>query len=405
MSGQLRPLARRFARRMAPLALLAGVLVGALLPWVYSRFALAERRGEAAAFAQQVAQEVESLARERPHLWPYDEARLLAISEPLLQAPVRARIRLDVAGADGVFSAGGDERIDEVSGWATVEVAGRPLGRVLTRLDASATRRAIWSTRLIGGVLGFLLALALFLLPVATVRTGDLRNQNLWRALADANTQLEFRVAERTAELKQLGARLVAIQEEERKRISRDLHDELGQTLTALRLQLTLAQSRSPPELRGQLESAIEVVDEGVEQVRSIAHTLRPPALDALGLPAALRSHAQRWAEAGAFGLNLEIEQFEPTERSAEVLFRIAQEALTNITRHAEATAARIVFERIDDGLGLLIDDNGRGFKGPRDGGLGLVGARERAEQVGGYLDVEQSPSEGTRIRVWLPED
>lgn len=410
MSDRVEPLARSFSRRMAPLALVAGVLVGAVLPWVYGRFELAERRGEAAAFAQQLAREFESLARERPQLWPYDEGRLQAISEPLLRDPVRARVRLDVADADGIFLAG-PERTDEVAGWAIVAVHGRPQGRVQVRLDAAALRQTIWMSQLLGGGLGLVLALALFLLPLATVRRGDRRNQALWGELADANTQLEVRVADRTAELrarevelKQLGARLVAVQEEERKRLSRDLHDELGQTLTALRLQLTLAQAQSPAAIGARLTAAIEVVDQGVEQVRSIAHTLRPPALDALGLPAALSSHARRWAEAAGLVLELEIEQYEPAQQAAEVLFRIAQEALTNITRHAEATGARIVFERVDDGLGLLVDDNGRGFKGGRVGGLGLVGARERAEQVGGYLDVEISPSEGTRIRVWLPE-
>ena len=132
--------------------------------------------------------------------------------------------------------------------------------------------------------------MTLFFLPVLTVRRGDAVNTELWSALEASNALLESRVEARTGaleetqmELRELGARLVAVQVEERARISRDLHDELGQSLTALRLRLSAAEAVLPEgnPASDHLTAAITAVDEGIDQVRGLAHNLRPPALEA----------------------------------------------------------------------------------------------------------------------------
>ena len=403
------PLAPRFARRMAPLAVLAGLLVGVVLPTTWQRLSVAERRGEAQVRARQLADALEGVVRARPELWAYDTHRLDELSAPMVAAPVNAEVRVDVVGRANAFRAGAAVS-DGVAAWGAVKLAERTVGRVRVRLDASRTRataQRVWS---VASVCGLLLAAGLFFLPLATVRRGDVRDMELWDALERANAHLEARVAERTAELRRLGARLLAVQEEERARISRDLHDDLGQTLTGLRLRLEALEVEgvSSPHL----EAAQRAIDDGVAQVRGLAHNLRPPALDALGLADALRGHAERWAQGAGLALTLDVDDIEPRADAAEALFRVAQEALTNVARHARATRVSVRLEAADDGWRLQVEDDGRGLPETGDEGrpgggvgLGLVGARERVVQVGGYLDVGQSDAGGMSLLAWVPAE
>ncbi len=400
------PLAPAFAARMAPLALLAGLVVGVALPWAWGRLALAERASEAAVWARQVAEQVEAQAQLRPRLWAYDRARLHAALAPVASPPVSAGVLLELPGRAGAIEAGPPIDGGAVTAWAAVRLAGRPVARVRVDLPAGplhARTRWVWGASIAAGLL---LALTLFVLPVSTVRRGDARNLELWDALVDANAGLEARVAARTAELRALGGRLVRVQEEERARISRDLHDELGQTLTGLRLRLTAIEARlgDPVGAAAQVEQAMAAVDGAVEDVRRLAHNLRPPALDALGLATALRGHAERWAETAGLTLEVDLAPIEPPADVAEVLFRVGQEALTNVARHADATRVRVALDAADDGWRLQVEDDGRGLApDARGGGLGLVGARERVEDLGGYLDVEPGAGGGVRLLAWVP--
>lgn len=401
------PLAPAFARRMAPLAVLAGLVVGVALPWAWGRLARAERQSEAAVWARQVAEQVEASAGLRPRLWAYDRAWLRAALAPVASPPVGARIHLALPGRAGALDAGPVVEGGAVTAWAVVQVEGRPVARVRVQLPAGALHartRWVWSA---SAAAGLLLTLALFVLPLSTVRRGDARNLELWDALVEANAGLEARVAARTAELRALGGRLVRVQEEERARISRDLHDELGQTLTGLRLRLTAIEARlgDPAGAAAQIEQAMAAVDGAVEDVRRLAHNLRPPALDALGLATALRGHAERWAETAGLTLEVAIAPIEPPAEVAEVLFRVGQEALTNVARHADASWVRLALDAADDGWRLVVEDDGRGLDpGVAGGGLGLIGARERVEGLGGYLDVEPGPQGGVRLLAWVPQ-
>ena len=399
---------------MWPLALVAGGVFGVVLPATYQSLAFRERSREAALWAGDVARRVEGLARERPVLWAYDQARLRVVTAEVLAAPLSARVRID-AQRDAMFIAGHDEpRGVEAAAWAVVRVEGRAVGRVEVRLPAehiAASAARLWLAALAGGAL---LAAALFFLPLRTVRRGDARDEALWRDLQDANATLEARVASRTAELSAreaelsaLGAQLVAVQEEERARISRDLHDDLGQVLTGLRLRLSALGHTLGDTHPGQvhLTAAVEAVDEGVEQVRHLAHRLRPAALDGLGPMAALRGHAERWAETVGAEVALDLCSEDVPASAGEVFFRVAQEALTNVARHAAARHVRVSVGPFDDGWRLVVEDDGVGLNrapGTRRG-LGLVGARERVERAGGYLDVEASTPHGTRLIAWHP--
>ncbi len=410
------PLAGRFARRMLPLALLAGAVVGGVVPFFYTRQVVAERAGEATAWARQLADRIEGLARTRPTLWSYDRLTLDALAAPLLGPPVDARVRLDTHSHPAIYEAG-EPHPDAVGGWAVVRRGARPIGRIRVELPAPRGPVAVW----IGAPLvGLALAAGLFFLPLAAVRRGDERNAELWRALVEANASLEARVEARTAELRRretelqaLGARLMAVQEEERARISRDLHDDLGQVLTGLRLRLTALEAALAGAHQAHLTAALAAVDDGVEAVRRLAHDLRPPALDALGLLDAIDSHARSWAAMAGLEVELALESVQPDANAAEVLFRVCQEALTNVARHADAARVRITLGPADDGWRLEVEDDGRGFNGadaPGEGGggLGLLGARERVERAGGYLDLEPGTrSDGTaggaRVVAWLP--
>ncbi len=395
------PLAPRFAAGMAPLALLAGIIIGVLIPWLYEQFTLGAHRGEATAAARQVAAQLDRIAQERPRLWAYDEARLKRVAEHLVQPPVGAFVQMDIATPRRPIERRyGHVPAHAVGGWAVVRSGGRSVARVQVQLSAAAELQAARRLWIIAGLFGALLAAGLFFLPVRTVRQGDARDQELWDALEEANARLEVRVAERTAELRQLSARLVAIQEEERQRISRDLHDELGQTLTGLRLRLTMLEQERPSP---HLDAALAAIDAGVEQVRNLAHGLRPPALDELGLVAALKAHAESWSETAGLELSCTLEPAEPGASTAEVLFRVAQEALTNVARHAEAERVWLTLESADDGWRLTVEDDGRGLPPELQGGLGLIGARERVEAAEGYLDLETGAAGGLRLLAWLP--
>lgn len=210
--------------------------------------------------------------------------------------------------------------------------------------------------------------------------------------------------------------RVLAAQEAERRRIARALHDELGQVLTALRLNLQSAQDLKGDEKKKALFEALSLAQQASEQVRDFSLQLWPTILDDLGLPAALRWLAERhkrW-----YGLMIEVDVDPIGRLSAPVevaCFRLAQEALTNVARHASATAVRITVKRLIEGMRLEIHDNGRGFdpeaakiRSIAGASLGLPGMRERIALAGGRFEIDSAPGQGTVVRasfVLTPEN
>ena len=212
-------------------------------------------------------------------------------------------------------------------------------------------------------------------------------------------------------ELRDLAARLQTVREEERTRIARELHDELGQQLTGLKIDLSWVRGRLPrtqAEAADRLQSVITRVDGTVDSVRRIATELRPGVLDLLGLVPAIEWQAQEFGRRTGIATDLDLHSDDSPvdDDRATTVFRILQEALTNVARHAQATRVRIGVTQTREELLLEVTDNGRGISQTEladRSSLGLVGVRERAIACGGVLEIEGSPGKGTRVHVRIP--
>jgi two-component system, NarL family, sensor histidine kinase UhpB len=207
------------------------------------------------------------------------------------------------------------------------------------------------------------------------------------------------------AERRQAGARAHQAREEERQRIARGLHDEVGQTMTGVLFLLKqLAQGASPEE-RAALAEAQEAVRTNLEEVRRIAQELRPETLDHLGLPSALNNLASAFARRTSIAVERRIDsRLSHLDPDVElVLYRVAQESLTNVARHSGATEVQLSLAQNGDGVVLRVTDNGRGFgAAPVEGG-GLRGIRENALIVGGALAIKPSAAGGVEVRLEVP--
>ena len=203
------------------------------------------------------------------------------------------------------------------------------------------------------------------------------------------------------------GRRALMAQERERKRLARELHDEVGQTLTGVVLQLEGLHRTAPPELAEPVAQLQETARESVEEVREIVRGLRPQALDAFGLRSALVSLAEGVTERTGVRVRArlapELPPLAPEQDLA--VYRVAQESLTNVARHAKAGNADLILERGDGGVVLRVRDDGHGIRDAEAGGqgLGLGGMRERALLVGGRLDVHRREQGGTEVRLEVP--
>ncbi|MFC8422268.1 HAMP domain-containing sensor histidine kinase [Streptomyces sp. NPDC057236] len=198
-------------------------------------------------------------------------------------------------------------------------------------------------------------------------------------------------------------ARALSAQESERRRVARELHDEVGQSLTAVLLQLKRAADHAPPGLREELRQAQETTRAGLEEIRRIARRLRPGVLDELGLASALKALA---TEFGGPGLSvqhcLDGDLPELDRESELVIYRVAQEGLTNTARHARARRAELALRRAPGGVELRVRDDGRGI-GAAPEGAGIRGMRERALLVGARLTVDRAADGGTEVRLAVP--
>lgn len=200
-------------------------------------------------------------------------------------------------------------------------------------------------------------------------------------------------------------ASALAAQENERQRIARELHDEIGQTLTVALLFLKRAVDRAPAEIRGELADTQEAVRAGLDEVRSIARRLRPDALEDLGLHSALNALCSEFSQATGIVIVKNIApQANRLQPDVElVCYRIAQESLTNIARHAEASKVWLDLHSTTDQLLLRIADDGRG--GVDTEGAGINGMRERALLVSAALTIASPVGEGTEVLVTIPID
>ncbi len=212
-------------------------------------------------------------------------------------------------------------------------------------------------------------------------------------------------------QVRDLAAHLQSVREDERSKISREIHDELGHALTALKLDLVWLGAGLDVEQRPLSERAasmIELVDRTIASVRRISTDLRPAVLDGFGLVAAIEWQAEEFSRHTGIATKVEIETEDLSldDESRTAVFRIFQEALTNVARHADADRARVILRRSNDNLVLCIEDNGRGLDPDRSDtarSFGIMSMKERALVLGGEFRIEGEPGKGTSVSVRIP--
>lgn len=253
----------------------------------------------------------------------------------------------------------------------------------------------------LGGLMGFYL----YLLQTQALLSVSKREQD---SLQRERDMLEKQVRERTAKLAELATHLQEVREDERGHLARELHDELGALLTAAKLDVARIRSRlgsNVPEASERLEHLTTTLNSGIALKRRIVEDLRPSSLSHLGLVASLEILAREFAERSGLQIETQLEAVELGGSAQLTVYRLVQEALTNMGKYAQATKAGI--EMKNEGKRLTVDvyDDGKGFNASEvpSTSHGIAGMRHRVEAAGGHLTVESSPGKGTRIRAVLP--
>ena len=252
--------------------------------------------------------------------------------------------------------------------------------------------------------LGFALLASLAIGLFASVYAGKLERR-LWRQMATNEQNTRY--------LQQLSTKLIGAQEEERRTIARELHDEIGQVLTAVKVELSVAQRtlQTAGWPSGLLNDAQTIADSALHSVRDLSQLLHPALLDDLGLAAAIEWQANAFAK--RHGLRVDVRQDHMAKRLAPEVelaaYRIVQEALNNVVKHARASTCWVTLRRFANDLEITVADDGSGFdptevrEPHRRPGLGLIGMRERAAQLEGRVALDSARGAGTRVRVRLP--
>jgi signal transduction histidine kinase len=267
-------------------------------------------------------------------------------------------------------------------------------------LDAAnqQVRRRVWETTAVAVIVG-----------VAIAMLSTWYVNRLEAAVRKENAE----VARSRQELRHLSGRLVRAQEDERRTIARELHDEIGQALTAVDVELAIAQGAVTADGRAgaAIHEARAVTQHALGSARDLSQLLRPSMLDDFGLPDTLKWYLRRFSD--RTGVRTELVEDRLSERlpiDVEVcVYRTIQEALTNVSRHAQATACRVFVQRLASSLIVTVEDDGVGLQRPdvRDtpgrGGLGLIGIRERLSDLGGTFRIEGAQGKGTRLTIELP--
>ena len=238
-----------------------------------------------------------------------------------------------------------------------------------------------------------------------------------WRRMREARIALAHRIslehdlAAALTETRRLSQSTVQLQEEERRSLARELHDELGQHLNAIKIDaVTIRDGTGSAPASARAEAIVRVVDRVHAVVRDMTRKLRPAGLDELGLPAALENYVEEWhgrSPAVAVELSFDGELEQLGESTNMLVYRIVQESLTNVARHAQARRVTVGVARAvtpADTLAIDIVDNGNGAPAHgRHKGLGLIGMRERVEAAGGHLDTGNAPAGGFRVHARVP--
>ncbi|MBL8517237.1 MAG: CHASE3 domain-containing protein [Betaproteobacteria bacterium] len=277
-----------------------------------------------------------------------------------------------------------------------------------------AERQALEAKVRWGFVALFVVNALLILAGAYTILIEFRRRQREQADLAAQRGALERAVNERTAALRELSIHLQDLQETECHRLARELHDELGGTLSAIKLDLNMAANeaavRADEKAHGKLTRALTALDEAIKVKRRIIEDLRPTLIDNLDYAAAFRGHCGQFTERTGCVCNLSLPEREIRlgEQHSIALYRVLQESLTNIAKYAQATQVDIVMRRRDSGVEMTITDNGVGMEPGtqhQPTSHGLIGMRERMRALEGGFEIDAAPGRGTRLIFWLPRD
>jgi signal transduction histidine kinase len=229
------------------------------------------------------------------------------------------------------------------------------------------------------------------------------------RTLLEEQRRLEQEVTARTEELSELSTYLQAVREEEKSRLARDIHDELGGILVGAKMDVAWAVQRAKtalPEVAEKLDRALAILDEGVEMKRRIIEELRPTLLDNLGISAAIDWQVRQACERAGLHCELNLADIELPPEVAIALYRIVQEALTNIVKYASARNVDVDLIGDEDGVSLVVHDDGAGLPaGVESSRLshGIAGMRQRVRALNGSFRIGSKPGSGTTIEVFIP--
>jgi signal transduction histidine kinase len=290
----------------------------------------------------------------------------------------------------------------------------RTLSQALAEIEnrrVMSDRAALFHTLQLSRIGVHLLALAglvaLFLFLRQGAKVAALERAAAASLQADRD-RLEADVARRTADLTELARRLQTAREDERARLARELHDELGALLTAAKLdsaRLKRSLRQITPEVEERLAHLNSTINDGIGLKRRIIEDLRPSSLANLGLMAALEIQAREFAERSEIAVATELEPLELADGGPITAYRLVQESLTNIAKYAAATQVTVRLYRDGERALVAVQDNGRGFDTGKQRGsaMGLMGMRYRVESEGGVMQVLSTPGQGTTVQAWLP--
>jgi signal transduction histidine kinase len=344
---------------------------------------------------------------------------LAATAEPEL--PGRLRTELDGywASLDPIFDWTPEQKRALSIWFLTKEVLPRRTAvleiaeqvKALNEADLAERQKRIYSTVADSRRAGERILIGLLLLGVGVSLATVFRISRL-EERAEEQHQLTERAEQ---ELRRLSQQLVRAQENERRSLSRELHDEIGQTLTAMRVELgNLERLRngSDEQFQAHLDDAKQLASQTLASVRNLAAGLRPSVLDDLGLGPALEWQAREFSRRTGIPVEVRLEGLPPElpESHRTCVYRVAQEALTNCARHAEAKRIRILLYSDDERISLAVEDDGRGLPPPADGelprvglGLGLIGIEERVKELGGSVAIHSQPGKGMLLKISVP--